>query len=207
METATRNAHGRLLRGCSGDPAGKRPGTLNRATHLKRWLTEVDEELAARALIAQAGKGNVAALRIVFDRIDPKPRGRIIALDLPDDAMLQEKFDAAFAALAAGEITPEEALMVVRFLEHQSKVIGDAADGATMREVYAIDRAEKRREPDAARAEAAALEAPESSAVDGRGPAFPQHLQGTPCDAPARAGGFRAAARATRACRRKSTRE
>jgi hypothetical protein len=123
METATRDARGRFKPGCSGNPAGKPPGALNHATRLARWLAEADEEAAAKALIARAKEGNVAALRILFDRIDPKPRGRAIALDLPADATLAQKFDATFAAMAAGAITPEDALLVSRCLDHHSKAI------------------------------------------------------------------------------------
>ena len=42
MATATRDAHGRFRPGCSGNPAGWPPGTLNRATWVKHWLAEAD---------------------------------------------------------------------------------------------------------------------------------------------------------------------
>jgi hypothetical protein len=41
---AARDARGRFQPGCSGNPAGKKPGTLNRATILKRVMAEGDEE-------------------------------------------------------------------------------------------------------------------------------------------------------------------
>jgi hypothetical protein len=123
METATRDGRGRFLPGQSGNPAGKKPGTQNHATRLLQWLADTEEAQAMRALIAQAIKGNVAALRILLDRIDPKPRGPAITLALPDAASVADKFDAAFAHMAAGEITPEEALMVARFLDQRKKAI------------------------------------------------------------------------------------
>jgi hypothetical protein len=118
METATRDAHGRFKPGCSGNPAGKKPGTLNKATLLKRWLDEdVDGANVARALRDKAVKGHVVAGRVILDRLDPKPRGRPIALDLPEGATPGEAFQAVFREMAAGAITPDEALVIARFLE------------------------------------------------------------------------------------------
>jgi hypothetical protein len=130
MTSEGRDPRGRFVPGQSGNPAGKTPGTLNHRTRLRQWLADGDEERVARALIAQAGKGNIAAIRMLFDRVDPKPRSRTITLDLPDDARMPEKFEAVFVALAAGRITAEEALMLARFLDHYSKVAGDAPSAA-----------------------------------------------------------------------------
>jgi hypothetical protein len=119
METATRDPRGRFKPGCSGNPAGKPPGTLNQATRLKQWLDAGDEEQAAQALIARAKEGNLAALRILFDRVDPKPKPRAqpVAFALPDTASFTQRFEAVFAAMAAGTLNPEEGLQLARFLE------------------------------------------------------------------------------------------
>ncbi len=119
METARRDARGRFKPGCSGNPAGKQPGTLNRATRLRRWLDDADEEQAARALSRRAGEGNVTALRILFDRLDPKPKPRAepVALALPDGASVVQRLEAVFAAMAAGTLNAEEGLQLARFLD------------------------------------------------------------------------------------------
>ena len=51
METATRDTSGRFKPGCSGNPAGKQPGTLNHTTRMKQWLDdpEADGRETARA--------------------------------------------------------------------------------------------------------------------------------------------------------------
>src|SRR4051795_9409481 len=79
----TRDARGRFQPGTSGNPAGKKPGTLNHATRLKRSLEDEagDFEAAARGIAARARKGEFAAARFLVDRLDPKPRGRPIELD------------------------------------------------------------------------------------------------------------------------------
>jgi len=39
-----RDARGRFQPGCSGNPAGTQPGTLNQATLLKRLMDDGDDE-------------------------------------------------------------------------------------------------------------------------------------------------------------------
>ncbi len=121
MTTAIRDARGRFQPGRSGNPKGKRPGTLNRTTRLRQWLDdpEADGKRVAEALIAQAAKGNVSAIRLVMERLDPKGK---IALEVERDADVSARFEAVFSALAAGAVTPEQALQVARFLDTFSRV-------------------------------------------------------------------------------------
>jgi hypothetical protein len=114
---AARDARGRFQPGCSGNPAGKRPGTLNRATVLKRVMADGDEERIASLIVERALKGEWGALRFVQDRLEPKPRARPITLDFPEGATVAEMSEIVLRATAAGEISPEEALQVMRLLE------------------------------------------------------------------------------------------
>ena len=118
---ATRDGRGRFRPGQSGNPAGKRPGTLNRATLLGRWLAEADADRIARAVIRRAAEGDAIAARFVLGRIDAKPRGRPLRLDLAADATLGERFDAVLVELAAGRVTPDEALALADFLERHGR--------------------------------------------------------------------------------------
>src|SRR5690242_478565 len=83
-QTSSRDGRGRFLPGRSGNPAGKRPGTRNRATILAAALGEGEGEAAVRVVIDKALAGDVVAARFVVDRLSPKPRGRAIQLDLPE---------------------------------------------------------------------------------------------------------------------------
>jgi hypothetical protein len=114
--SAARDARGRFQPGCSGNPAGKRPGTLNRATILKRAMAEGDEERIASLIVERALKGEWGALRFVQDRLEPKPRARPIMLDFPENATVAEMSEIVLRAMANGEITPDEALQVMRLL-------------------------------------------------------------------------------------------
>jgi len=115
-----RDANGRFLPGRSGNPAGKTPGTRNRATLLREALNEGEDRAAARLVIDKALEGNLVAARFVVDRLMPRPRGRAIELELPDGAGAGDivaAYDVTVQAMMDGEITPEEALTVTRVLD------------------------------------------------------------------------------------------
>jgi hypothetical protein len=118
--SAARNARGRFQPGASGNPAGKKPGTLNHATRFKHLLDDGDFETAARHIIERAREGNFAAARFLLDRLDPKPRGRAITLDLPEGSS-PERFAALTRAMCRGEVTPDEAKTIAAVLEAEDK--------------------------------------------------------------------------------------
>src|SRR5271156_1161835 len=81
-QSTPRDPRGRFQPGCSGNPAGKRPGTLNHATILRRLMEDGDEAIIGHLILTQALKGEWRALRFVFERLEPKPRWRPIQLDI-----------------------------------------------------------------------------------------------------------------------------
>ena len=128
--SSTRGANGRFLPGRSGNPAGKKPGTRNRATALRAALAEGDERAAARVVIDKALAGDAVAARFIVGRLFPCPRGREIRLDLPDGEKAADVLaasNATIAAMAAGEITPDEALTVTRVLDGRLRALKAAA--------------------------------------------------------------------------------
>jgi hypothetical protein len=119
---AARDAAGRFLPGRSGNPAGKKPGTRNRATEIRAMLAEGDEMAVARTVIDKVTSGDAVAARFLLGLLCPLPRsrGRAITLTLPDGARAGDTvaaFNATLQAMAAGEITPDEALTVTRMLD------------------------------------------------------------------------------------------
>jgi len=120
--TAERDAFGRFLPGQSGNPAGKAPGTRNRATGLRAVLRDGEHEAMARIVVERALGGDPVAARFLVDRLFPKPRGRTIELALPDlgaDIDHGVIFDAALRAMVSGEITPDEAGLVGKLLHER----------------------------------------------------------------------------------------
>src|SRR6267154_6136769 len=140
-ETAVRDANGRFAPGSSGNPAGKKPATHNRATILREALAEGEGIAAARIVIDKALAGDAVAARFIVDRLTPRPRGRTVALDLPPGERAGDVLaasNATIAAMAAGEITPDEALTVTKVLDGRLRALKAAA-----RERTAGGRAEK----------------------------------------------------------------
>jgi hypothetical protein len=121
-----RDSSGRFVPGASGNPAGKRPGTRNRRTILMEALRDGEDTTVARVVIDKALAGDAVAARFCLGLLSPKPRGRPIALDLPEDAQSGEilaVFDATVAAMASGDITPDEALSVTRVLDGRRRIL------------------------------------------------------------------------------------
>src|SRR5260221_9717873 len=115
-----RDAAGRCLPAQSGSPAGKRPGTRNRATLIREAFAEGEEMVVARAVIDKAKEGDAVSARFLLGLLCPRPRGRAITLDLPDGMCAGDTvaaFNTTLLAMAAGEITPDEALTITRMFD------------------------------------------------------------------------------------------
>jgi hypothetical protein len=136
LQGSGRDARGRFVPGQSGNPAGKLPGTCNRATLLKAALASEEGPAMARIVIDKALTGDVVTARFCLDRLEPRPRGRAISIDLPEGARMRDvvaAFDATVRAMAGGEITPDEAVQVTRVLDGRRKAI-EAAGRETERD-------------------------------------------------------------------------
>jgi hypothetical protein len=121
-----RDANGRFQPGQSGNPAGKKSGTRNRATLLREAMNDGEDGEVARVIIDKALAGNAATARFVIGLLIPRARDRAIELDLPDGAGIDDLVAAAnetVRAMAAGEISPEEALTVTRVLDFRLKAV------------------------------------------------------------------------------------
>src|SRR5581483_7011598 len=157
-----RDTRGRFKPGCSGNPAGKAPGTLNQATILKRWMADGDDEDMGRQIIARAKQGEWAALRFVMERLDPKPRARPVMLDFPEEAGFAQRCELVVRAMAAGEISPAEALQVARLLEKAETA--KAAERATVAALAPETLAEPAPPPRAPRPKPRSKPAPRAAA-------------------------------------------
>ena len=57
-------------KGVSGNPSGRRNGSVSLAAALARSLTRKDAEAICRKLIQLCKRGDIPALRLLFDRAD-----------------------------------------------------------------------------------------------------------------------------------------
>jgi hypothetical protein len=81
-------------KGTSGNPAGKRPGTRNRATMAAEALLDGEAEALTRKAIEMAKQGNITALRLCLDRAVAPRRECAVQFRLPE---LRSAGDAAGA--------------------------------------------------------------------------------------------------------------
>jgi hypothetical protein len=115
-----------------GNP-GRPKGSPNKATAFLAGLTDGDVEAIVKAIIAKARKGDLAAARLVLDRIAPAPRARAVEIDLPEVGQYDGRkailsgYTAIIEGVSAGRIAPTEALELSELLDKQRQAIADLA--------------------------------------------------------------------------------
>ena len=107
-------------KGRSGNPRGKPKGARHKTTLLAERLMQDDAENIVNAVLAAARDGDMAAARIVLDRIAPARRDSPVTFTLPKikrpaDAVAASS--ALLAAVAGGRLTPGEALEVSKLID------------------------------------------------------------------------------------------
>jgi hypothetical protein len=135
-EQPNRDHAGHWRRGCSGNPRGKRKGTRHRATVLAERLLEEDATDVVQAVITKARGGDIAAAKLVLDRILPPRKGCTVTFDLPDlkaAADLPQAVASVTRSIAEGTLTPDEGAAVVTVLEAQRRAIETAELEARIR--------------------------------------------------------------------------
>jgi hypothetical protein len=117
---------GHWQKGVSGNSLGRPRGARNRTTLAAEALLEGEAERLTRQAIDAALAGDSWALRLCLERILPASRARPVALDLPSGQGAEgvgAAMDETVRAMAAGEITPEEAVTVTVVLEAQRRTV------------------------------------------------------------------------------------
>jgi len=118
-KTVGRSPDGRFASGNSGRPRGVR----NRATVLLDAITHDDLKAIMTKIVEKAKAGDLAAAKLIFDRIAPAPRGRALEIDLPaldkrnDGDTLIAIYDAITRAVVSGTITPSEAVELIAIVD------------------------------------------------------------------------------------------
>ena len=122
-----KKSRGRVFaKGVSGNPAGRPPGSCNKATQLAQQLLEGEAEALVRTLIERALEGDSTALRLCVERLIPIRKDGAVKLRLPPITSTQELaggFAALVAAVSKGDMTPDEAHRIAALFEQYSKVL------------------------------------------------------------------------------------
>ena len=118
-----RRSDGRFAPGNPGKPRGAR----NRTTVALEELLDNGAKAVTRKAIAMAKKGDPTALRLIIERIIPARRGRPVSL--PDMPKIESVKDvpavmaSIMAAVAAGELTAEEANDLTAIMDRYVKAV------------------------------------------------------------------------------------
>ena len=70
-------------KGQSGNPAGRPPGSRNKATILAEAMFQGEAETIIRMAIDKAKEGDITAIRLCLERVFPRLRDRATIFDLP----------------------------------------------------------------------------------------------------------------------------
>src|SRR5216683_3501558 len=113
-------------KGQSGNPAGRPPGSRNKATLAAEALLEGELERLTREAIDRAMDGDALLLRLCLTRLMPAPRGRRVQLDLAGGGTVADvaaSLEATIRAVAEGIISPLEATDVAEIIELQRRTV------------------------------------------------------------------------------------
>jgi uncharacterized protein DUF5681 len=103
-----RGGHTRWQPGQSGNPSGRRKGTVLAMTRVKKMIEDASPEILERQ-IALAKRGNPLVARYLIERLVPIARSAPIETPIALPENPADQADAILAALAAGDITQESA--------------------------------------------------------------------------------------------------
>lgn len=107
--------------GQSGNPAGRKPGSTP-ATKLRKAIAGAMPEILAQ-LVEQAKAGDVAAAKVLIDRVCPPLKSQALPISLPVNGSLTEQGEEIIRATLAGQIPPDIGSQLITALAAQSKII------------------------------------------------------------------------------------
>jgi hypothetical protein len=113
-------------KGRSGNPAGRPPGSRNRATLAAEVLLEGEAEALTRRAIDLALEGDTTALRLCLERIVPQRRSRPVAFDLPPIDRVEDLAGAIRSVLqevARGRLLLDEGATLVGMMESTRRAV------------------------------------------------------------------------------------
>ena len=120
LSESTTTKQGGFKPGQSGNPAGRPKGARHRTTLAIEALLDGEGEAITRKAIEAAKAGDMAAIRLVLDRICPPRKTRPIHLELPpihDVGGVAEAQQEVLRAACAGELLLDEAHALSGLLE------------------------------------------------------------------------------------------
>jgi hypothetical protein len=111
--------------GQSGNPAGKPPGSKNRATVLAQSLFDGEAEALTRKIIELAKAGDMQALRVCIDRLCPpmKAQAAPVQVEIPETDSMSDIASAFIKAAADGRLPPDVAAQLVSAVGTLARIV------------------------------------------------------------------------------------
>ncbi|MGE5270420.1 MAG: DUF5681 domain-containing protein [Thiohalocapsa sp.] len=137
-----RDEEGRFVKGRSGNPAGRLPGTRNRATLLAEQLFDGAAAALANKAVALALEGDAAALKLCIGRIIAPRRHRPNGFALPplaSAADLVPALAAIAAAVADGTLSTGEAWELSQVVDAFGRAIEAGEFEARLQRLEAVN--------------------------------------------------------------------
>jgi Family of unknown function (DUF5681) len=133
-------------KGQSGNPAGRPPGSRNKATILAESMFQGEAEAIIRLAIDKAKQGDMTAIRLCLERVFPRLRDRATLFDLPPINGAPEALAAMttiVAGVRGGDLTAAEGSDLSKLVDHYLRAL-EAKDFEHRLEVMA---AQPRKDP------------------------------------------------------------
>lgn len=118
-----------FVKGKSGNPAGLKPGTRHRKTLMLEHMSDDDRAAIVAKIIRQAKRGDRPSQKMIVDRIEPPRKGRAAPFPLPPIKTTGDvvaALEAITTAMAAGQLSPAEAVEISAVVELQRRAIETA---------------------------------------------------------------------------------
>ena len=113
-------------KGQSGNPAGRRPGSRNKARLLAEAMFEGETETIIRMAIDKAKEGDVTAIRLCLERVFPRLRDQLTPFDLPPINGAPEALAALttiVAGVRGGDLTAAEGSELSKLVDHYLRAL------------------------------------------------------------------------------------
>jgi len=113
-------------KGQSGNPAGRPPGSRNKATILAESMFQGEAEAIIRLAIDKAKQGDMTAIRLCLERVFPRLKDRATLFDLPPINGAPEALAAMttiVAGVRGGELTAAEGSDLSKLVDHYLRAL------------------------------------------------------------------------------------